>query len=248
MTMRHILGSLIFATALAVAGCATTPKGEPSPQQIYDEGEAAFKKSRYESSIELWKKVRDTFPEPQLAAKAEIGIANAYFLNRDFIEAGAAYAEFRRMHPTHDLAQFALYRQALASFELITGSDTDQTPTKNAIALFDEFIKKHPNSEYAVKAQEKIASCRNTLAAYELYIGRFYYRTGKPAAAVGRLEGALQGYPDFHGHDETLLLLGKAYRETKQEQKLQSSLGRLVREYPSSKYLAEARSLLAGKP
>lgn len=248
--MRTHLTVLTIActVSLTLTGCATTPKGEPSPQQLYAEGDSAFQKSRYELAVETWKKVRDTFPEPELAAKAEIGIANAYFLNKDYIEAGAAYAEFRRLHPTHDLAQFALYRQAQSSYELITGIDTDQTPTKNAMALFEQFVRDYPTSQYAVKSQEKIADCRNKLAAYEVYVGSFYQRTGHPEAAIGRLEGALSSYPDYQGHDETLLLLGKAYRDTKQPSRMQSVVGRLVREYPASKYLSDGRALLATTP
>jgi len=60
------------------------------------------------------------------------------------------------MHPTNDLAQFALYRQALSSYNLITGIDTDQTPTKNALALFESFAKQYPRSEYLPKVQEKL--------------------------------------------------------------------------------------------
>jgi len=121
---------LLMLSLALLQGCASAPKEEKSAAELYQDGEIAFKKGNYERAIELWKQVRESFPEPELAAKAEIGIANAYFLNDDFIEAAAAYEDFRKLHPTHDLAQFALYRQALSSYNLITGIDTDQTPTK----------------------------------------------------------------------------------------------------------------------
>lgn len=239
--------SLILACSvlLFLQGCATTPKADPSPEQLYAQGETAFQKSRYEQAVELWKRVREAFPEPELAAKAEIGIANAYFLNNDFIEAGAAYEDFRRLHPTHDLAQFALYRQGLSSYNLINGIDTDQTPTKNALTLFETFVRQYPKSQYVSKVQEKITDCRSKLAQYEIYVGRFYYRTDNYKAAIGRLEKVLVDYPDYIGHDETLYYLAKAYLEDKQVDKMQTTCSRLIREYPSSKYLGDARKLLA---
>jgi len=239
---------ILLVTCLPLfAGCASTPKADPSAEDLYSQGEAAFNKSRYEEAVNQWKKVKEQFPEPELMAKAEIGIANAYFLNHDYIEASAAYEDFRKLHPGHALAQFALYRQALSSYNLITGIDTDQTPTKNALTLFESFVKQHPRSEYAPKVQEKITECRGKLAQYEIYVGRFYYRTDAYQAAIGRLEGALANFPDYSGHDETLYYLAKASLDAKQKDKAQNALTRLIREYPSSNYLGDARKLLADK-
>lgn len=239
---------LVTATALLILqGCASAPKTDPTPEELYAQGETAFQKSRYEQAVESWKRVRETFPEPELAAKAEIGIANAYFLNHDFIEAGAEYENFRKLHPTHELAQFALYRQGLASFNLITGIDTDQTPTKNALALFESFIRQYPKSQYVTRVQEKIADCRGKLAQYEIYVGRFYYRTDHYQAAIGRFEGALTNFPDYTGNDETLYYLAKAYIANRQADKAQTVLSRLIREYSTGKYLDDARKLLADK-
>ncbi|CAH2032387.1 outer membrane protein assembly factor BamD [Trichlorobacter ammonificans] len=245
---RYAYGLVLVLLSLLFSGCAGTPKPEKTAEQLYAEGEAAFGRSSYERSIELWKQVRESFPGPELASKAEIGIANAYFLNGDYIEAAAAYEDFRKLHPTHELAQFALYRQALASYNLITGIDTDQTPTKNALALFESFVRQYPKSEYVAKVQEKIADCRGKLAQYEIYVGRFYYRTDNYKAAAARFELVLVNFPDYTGHDETLLYLGKSYRELKERERMRTILSRLVREYPASPHLGEARKLLAEKP
>lgn len=249
--MKPIRYSLLLAclAILTLQGCASTkaPKADLTPEQLYSQGEAAFQKSRYELAVETWKKVKEAFPGPELSAKAEIGIANAYFLNHDYIEAGAAYEDYRKLHPAHELAQFALYRQALASYNLINGIDTDQTPTKNALALFESFVKQYPKSQYVTKVQEKISDCRGKLAQYEIYVGRFYYRTDHYQAAIGRLEGALANFPDYTGNDETLFYLAKSALEINLKDKAQSALTRLIREYPNSKYLADARELLADK-
>ncbi len=247
--MKPIRYSLLafLAILLLLQGCASTPKGDLPPQELYSKGETAFQKSRYEQAVEYWKKVREAFPEPELAAKAEIGIANAYFLNADYIEAGAAYDEFRKLHPAHELAQFALYRQGLASFNLITGIDTDQTPTRNALGLFENFIRQYPKSQYVSKVQEKITACRGNLAKYEIYVGRFYYKTDYYLAAIKRFEKVLVDFPDYTGHDETLFYLGKSALEVKDRDKMTSAFTRLIREYPSSKYIGDTRKYLADK-
>jgi|APHig6443717497_1056834.scaffolds.fasta_scaffold29064_2 outer membrane protein assembly factor BamD len=246
--MKLIRSGLLLFTCtslMLLQGCATTTVADAPPGELYKQGETAFQKSRYERAVEYWKKVKEAFPDPELASRAEIGIANAYFLNQDFIEAGAAYEDFRKLHPTHELAQFALYRQGLASFNLITGIDTDQTPVKNALTLFESFIRQYPNSQYVAKVQEKIVECRGKLAQYEIYVGRFYYRTNYYIAAIGRFEWALANFPDYAGHDQTLFYLGKSALEVRDTDKMQSAFTRLIREYPKSSYLGDARKLLA---
>lgn len=247
--MKLIRYGLLLActTQLMLQGCASTPIADAPPAALYAQGETAFQKSRYEQAIDYWKKVRETFPDPELAAKAEIGIANAYFLNHDYIEAGAAYEDFRKLHPTHELAQFALYRQGLASHNLITGIDTDQTPTRNALTLFESFVRQYPKSQYVSKVQEKITDCRGKLAQYEIYVGKFYYRTDYYIAAIGRFEGALANFPDYAGNDETLFYLGKSALQIRDNDKMTAAFTRLIREYPNSRYLGEARKLLAEK-
>lgn len=248
MKTPKLLCILLLAALTTFAGCASAPKPEKAPEQLYAEGETAFQKSRYGKAVELWKQVRETFPDQELDTKAEIGIANAYFLDQEYIEAATAYEDFRRLHPTHELAQFALYRQGLASYNLIESIDTDQTPVKNALALFEEFIRKYPASEYVAKVEEKIADCRGKMADYEIYVGRFYYRTDNYKAAAGRLELALTNFPDYTGHDKTLIYLARSYKELKDADKMRTTLARLVREYPDSRYLGEARKMLAEKP
>lgn len=227
-----------------ISGCASLRESEPTPEELYAAGEKAFNKTNYEEAIENWKRVKESFPDLPLMVKAEIGIANAYFLNNEFIESGAAYEDFRKLHPTHELASFALYRQALSSYNLINGIDTDQTPTKNALSLFEKFARQYPKSDYIMRVKEKIADCRGKLAQYEIYVGRFYHKTDYFAPAIGRLEGALANFPDYPGHDETLFYIAKSAIETKQRDKIKSSLERLVREYPKSSYAGQARKIL----
>lgn len=241
--LRHIFTALLIAALFA--GCASTPDKPPPPEESYAKGEEQFKKSNYERAIEEWKKTREAFPPPELAAKAEIGIANAYFLNKDYIEAGAEYESFRKLHPAHDMAQFALYRQGLSSYNLITGIDTDPTPTRNALTLFESFNKSYPRSEFAKKTQEMATDCRKKLAQYEIYVGRFYFRTDKNKAAIGRLEKVMVDYPEYTGHDETLFYLGKAYRDDKQLDKMKATMERLIREFPKSEYVEDATEILA---
>ena len=242
---RTVLPALaVLLAALCLQGCAG-PRVSSTPDELYQNGETAFKKGNYEDAITNWKKVKESYQTPELTAKAEINIADAYFLNKEYIEAAAAYEDFRKLHPGHERAGFALYRQALSYYSQINGIDTDQTPVKNALVTFQSYQKLYPGGEFAAEVAEKVQDCRDKQLQYELYVGRFYLKTGKTASAVFRFESALKAFPGLPRCEEVLYYLGKAYQDTGEKPKTREVFERLVKEYPDSRYAAYARRAIA---
>jgi len=230
---------LLFACAALLEGCATTNFTGP-PDVLFKEGERSFQKGNYEDAIAHWKKVKESYQSPELSTKAELNIADAYFLKEDFIEAAAAYEDFRKLHPNHERAGYALYRQAMSHFNQIHGIDTDQTPVKNALITFESYVKLYPAGENLSEVKEKIGQCRDKQLQYELYVGKFYMKTDKYPAAVARFEEALKAFPGQSRRDEVLFNLGRAYQKAGQQPKALEVFGRLVKEFPASKFAGEA--------
>jgi len=242
-TALKLIAMLVFASAF-FQGCATTQVNKPA-DVLYNEGAQLFKDGKYEAAIERWKKVRETYQSPELSTKAELNIADAYFLNKDYIEAAAGYEDFRKLHPKHPQADFALYRQGMSYFNQIHSIDTDQTPVKNAQNTFDSYLKLYPDGAQQADAREKYNECRDKQLQYELYVGRFYLKTNVYKAAIARFEQSLKMFADSARRDEVLYYLGKAYQEDGQKEKAREVLGRLISEFPGSAFIAEANKTLA---
>jgi outer membrane protein assembly factor BamD len=235
---------LTVMTAALLQGCATTKLNAP-PDVLFKEGELSFQKGNYEDAIAQWKKVKESYQSPELSVKAEINIADAYFLNKDYIEAGAAFEDFRKLHPKHERAGYALYYQALSYYNQIQRIDTDQTPVKNALVTFQSYLTLYPAGEHTAEVKEKILKCRDKQLQYEIYVGRFYLRTEKYIAAIGRFETALKVFPDLPRCDEVLYFLGETYQDSYQPTKAREVYERLVREFPASQYAGFAAKALA---
>lgn len=228
---------------LLLQGCSSNVNLNRPIDQLYKDGEISFQKGKYKDALAQWKRVQESFPPPELSARTEINIADAHLLNKEYIEAAVEYDNFRKLHPSHELVGYALFGQALSNFKQIKGIDTDQTPLKNAQVLFESYLKLYPNGANTLDAQEKIRECRDKQLQYELYIGRFYWRTKEYSAAAGRLEGALYNFSDLPRSDETLFLLGRVYVDQGQKSKGREIYARLLKEYPKSSFAPEVKKL-----
>lgn len=235
--------SAAILAAVLIQGCATPQTNKP-PDAMFKEAEGFFQDGNYEDAVAQWKKVKESYFSPELSTRAEIGIADAYFLNKDYIEAAAAYEDFRKLHPSHEKAGYALYRQGLSYYNQINRIDTDQTPLKNALATFESYAKQYPQGELSAEVAEKIRDCRDKQLQYEIYVGNFYLKSEKYPAAIARFEEALKAFSDLPRRDELLYYLGRAYLEGGQKSKGREVFGRLFREFPDSRYINDANKAM----
>ena len=243
MKIRFKAALVFMGITFLLQGCAELKLNKPT-DELYKDGEASFQKGKYEDALAQWKRVKESFPPPELSARTEINIADAYFLNKDYIEAAAEYDNFRKLHPSHELAGYALFGQGLSYFGQVKGIDTDQTPVKNSLAIFESYLKLYPRGANTLEVQDKIRACRDKQLQYELYVGRYYLRTKSYPAAIARFEGALYNYFDLPRTDETLYNLGKAYMNVGQKPKAREMYSRLLKDYSNSKLAPDVKKII----
>jgi len=244
MTLRALLCLSLFL--LVLEGCAatiTTPKGT-TPEALLREGDDLYAVKHYEDAVTRWKKVKESVTAPDIVALAELRIADAQFTNKSYIEAASEYESFRKLHPGNEHIPFVIYRLGLCYFNQITGIDTEQTPVKNAVAMFETYLRQYPSADGVKEVRDKLEVCRTKQLQYEIYVGRFYFRTEKYQAAIKRLEGALALFPKGKIQDETLFYLGRAYLDAGNKRKGEEAFARLCNEFPASSFVPEAKKIL----
>ena len=119
--MRNRLAILCIFLACLATGCSSvslpslpwswsTPATQPNAtaEAVFDEGTAYLNNKKYALAIDRFQRVKAEFPfSPQLVP-AELKLAEAYYLNKQYPEATAAFKEFQTLHPSNENIPFVL--------------------------------------------------------------------------------------------------------------------------------------------
>lgn len=227
---------------LALTACSSSVVPPPRNADYYlQQGEQMFDRGLYEEAVANWEKVRDSYYSPELNIIAELKIAEAYYLSQKYPEAAAAYEDFIKQHPNSDRISHAMYQLGLSYYQQILNADRDQTATNNALVTFQSLLKRFPQHPSKEEIKVYIGRCQDRLASHEVYVGRFYLKTDKPFAAIGRLEKVFKTYPNYYFRDEAWYYLGKAYLITGQKEKAVQAFNTLFKDFPASQYIIQAQ-------
>jgi outer membrane protein assembly factor BamD len=215
------------------------------PETLYREGLVRFNKRDYLEALKRFQELKANFPDnPPYTLWAELKVGDCHFLNKEYVEAIAAYEEFKKIHPTHEEMPYVQYQIGMSHFKQMLSLDRDQTATKKALSNFEYLVANFPPSLFTEKAKEKIKICRKQQADHEFYVGNYYYKQKNYGAASLRFQQLLADFPKMTNEDEVLFLLGKSYLELGQDDKARNVLSRIVNDYPQSSRSREAERLL----
>jgi len=244
--IRCLLANFLLSLWLcgSITGCLwwQTKEPERTPQGLYENGLMLMGKKKYEKAAGSFKKVKEEFPLSKYTVLAELKTADAYFLDKNYVEAVLLYEEFKKLHPTHAEVPYVIHQLGMCHYKQMRTLDRDQTETEKAIEQFRYLIENFPQSPHAAEARTKMELCRKQLAEHEFYIGNFYFRGKKYRAALGRYEGILQKYPGTKLDDPVKRLITECQGQiAKQEQK------RKEKEAKEEKKKKEREEKISGK-
>ncbi|WP_020675483.1 outer membrane protein assembly factor BamD [Geopsychrobacter electrodiphilus] len=240
--------SLLFSLILLILLTACNPTIVPPPRSAdyyFKEGERFFDSHLYEDAVASWKKVRDSYYSPELNKLAELKIAEAQYLSDNFEEAASSYSAFVKEHPRDKRLPDALYFLGMSYYKQMLSEDRDQTATENALHTFQRFMKDYPSDKRIEEVSVLVQRTRNRLAEREVYIGRFYLRTGHYQAAINRLKGILKEFPNYYYRDEAFFYLGTAYLKLHRKKEAADIFNTLFDQFPDSQYISQAQKILA---
>jgi outer membrane protein assembly factor BamD len=191
---------LVLAFLLCLTGCSILkifkkdPLVKGTPEGLYARGSAEFQDGSYKKAREYFTRLKDEYPLHELAILAELGIADSFYTDKEYVEAEGAYNEFLNMHPTNENIPYVIYQLGMCHYNQKGTIDRDQTETIKARKEFEKLIARFPNSKFSIAAGKFLHECKQELAEHEFYVGQFYFRQKKYTAALKRFEGIAQNY------------------------------------------------------
>ncbi len=208
--------ALNFSAGCGLFGGGGTPDSQAfdTPAQVLaNDAELQYKDGKYEEAAELYQQLKDRFPYSRYALLADLRVGDAYFKSKRYEEAVLAYDDFIRLHPKNDAVPYAVYQMGMVYHEQMLIPARDPSNAKKASETFQRLLRQHPNNEWSVKARPRLQEALERMAAHDMFVGKFYLKTSRYRAAIGRFKRVLTDYPDVGLYGEALKLINKSEQE-----------------------------------
>ena len=220
---------------MALAGCSTKPKEPPPGQldalspsgipegvdQLYADAKSDMASGAWDSAIKTLERVEGRAAGTILAQQAQLDLAYAYWRSGERAQALAAVERFIKLNPSSPALDYALYLRGVINFNddigvmgSLAGQDLaerDSKASRDAYQAFKQLVSQFPDSAYAEDARVRMDYIVNTLAQYELYVARYYFRRGAYVAAVNRAQQALVDFQGAPATEEALYIMVQSY-------------------------------------
>ena len=180
-------------------------------REAYSEGLEALEQGDVLFAARKFNEVEILYPQSDLAPKSALMAAYSYYIQDYYEDCIMELDRFLKIYPKNKNLDYAYYMLGVAYYEQIVDEKKDLFSILKAKDYFEYLIKKYPNTEYAFDAAFKIELINDTLAAKELYIGRYYVDKKKWIPAINRFKNVVNNYDTTIYVEEALFRLVEIY-------------------------------------
>ncbi|HXS17691.1 MAG TPA: outer membrane protein assembly factor BamD [Polyangiaceae bacterium] len=268
MTARLAQATLALRWAVLVGGSSLVLGGGMacSPQMVAPLTAAEFEENgrvAYEKALETFydrdwvgvipkmQEVKREYAGTKWARLAQLRIADAEFHQDSFTEAVVSYREFLREFPNDPQVVYARYKVAECLFEARGESvlappleERDLVNVRDADQAISDFLRDYPTYHKRERLLYMHAWVRGELARHELYVARYYLKSGRYKAAIQRTEYAITNFKETGLEPEALVLLGETYLKQHDLDQASAAFQIVIDKYPKSAFVEPARRFL----
>lgn len=246
--------ALTLLSPLALTGCGSAgprlpPAGSAEPDKyLFDHGNDAMAKRHWMEAREYYRNLVERYPQSIYRPDAKLALGDTYVSENTAeskILAVNEFTEFLNFFPTSPRADYAQMRIAYTHYKGMAQPQRDQTETREAIAQFELFFQRYPNSKLKPEAQKYYRESRDRLSQSEFEVGRYYARMNWCPGAVERLQSVVKADPEFTNRDGVYFYMGECYFKANQMAAALPWYDRLVKEFEKSEYLDKAKKRMS---
>ena len=173
---------------------AYEPKDIKDPYKLYEEGFNAFGRGDYFFAEKKFSEAELNFKIVEFAAKSAIMSSYALYGINFYEQSLENLERYLKKYPADKNLIYAHYLIAIIHYEQISDEKKDLKPLLEAQKKIKFFLKKFPESDYAIDLKFKKDLIQNQLAAKELYVAKYYISVQKWVPAINRLKKIIEDY------------------------------------------------------
>ena len=134
------------------------------------------------------------YPQSDWAPKAALMAAYAYYSQDYYFDAIYELQRFIKTYPNHKDISYAHFLLGICYYENIVDEKKDLEPLLISKKRFQFIVQNFPGTDFAQDANFKINLINDVLASKEMYLGKYYIKKQKWAAAINRFKNILELY------------------------------------------------------
>ena len=166
-----------------------------------------------------------------------------YTLNY-YDEATLNLKRFIKIYPADKNVDYAHYLIAIIYYEQILDEEKDLDPLIKSKKEIETFLKKYPDTDYAMDLRFKLDLILNQMAAKEISIARYYINNDKWIPAIKRLKVVVEEYDNTIFIEEALYRLVETYYRIGLVDEAQAAAAMLGYNYNSSEWYERSYAIL----
>ena len=246
--MRLIILSFLI---LLLFSCTKTEVKDSEPlstkqkaMDIYKDALSSMEEGQYLIASEKFDQSESLLPQTEWAAKSALMSSYCLYTISFYDEAILNLKRFKKLYPADPNIDYASYLIAVIYYEQILDEKKDIEKlifTKDAI---EDFLKKYPNTDYAMDLKFKLDLVINQMAAKEISIARFYIQNEKWIPAINRLKIVVEKYDKTIFVEEALFRLVEVYYRIGLIDEAKAAASLLGYNYNSSEWYEKSYTVL----
>lgn len=250
---RHLFSLILICGSALLVACGGSKRDDPilrlSATEALEEGRQLMAAEKYSQAREYLIHAFEVEPNSAEGREGLLLAADALYFDGgsdNLIEAETRYRDYLNRFPTSPKSAHAQYQIAKTLTRSMERPNRDQATTRKAIGAYEDLMRLYPTSPEAGLARGEMSVVYDRLAQHEIVVAKFYtrYACGRGAsrvclAAVNRLEGVLEDYPDFSEKDQVFFLICRVYSFIDRPEGRVDGCSRLRAEYPDSRYISK---------
>ena len=211
--------------------------------EAYEEGLKELKVGDALYAAKKFNEAEILFPQSNYAPKAALMAAYSYYSQNYYGDSIAELERFLKIYPNHYNIDYAEYLLGLCYYEQIVDETKDLQSIVNAKKIFQNVVKRYPQTDFAIDAEFKLDLINDIIAAKEIYIGRYYVDKKKWISAINRFRIVIDEYDTTIYVEEALYRLVEIYYIIGLEEEAKKYANLLGYNYNSSEWYERSYSI-----